>query len=232
MLLRKHGIDNNWMNSFKRIIHSFDPFFSYRYELGNLHRVLDLGCGKGSGTYPFSVMFPQVRFFGVDLLHPSDVLPYLTYAQLDLEKERLPFVDGFFDAILLNHVLEHLHSPRFLGGEIHRVLARNGTIYVETPNWTTLFVPSIGPSREQGNGFNFYDDPTHVRPYTKQGLYDFLFRFCNLRVRKVGVRRNYLKLPFDLFRFPLAYLSGNRDLAIRAFWNLYGWSIYATGVKE
>src|SRR3972149_6057601 len=52
-----------------------------------------------------------------------------------------------FDVIMVAHILEHLHFPLILGSEIRRVLKKGGRVYVETPNWTSVFVPSFGYKR-------------------------------------------------------------------------------------
>ena len=45
----------------------------------------------------------------------------------------LPFVDGSFDAVVCQAVLEHVLDPPRVVAEIHRVLAPDGLLYVEVP---------------------------------------------------------------------------------------------------
>jgi SAM-dependent methyltransferase len=49
-----------------------------------------------------------------------------------LESER--FDDGEFDAVYLSHLIEHVHDPRALLTECHRVLRPGGHLVVLTPN--------------------------------------------------------------------------------------------------
>ena len=45
----------------------------------------------------------------------------------------LPFIDGMFDAVICQAVLEHVLDPYRCVDEIHRVLKPAGLVYAETP---------------------------------------------------------------------------------------------------
>jgi SAM-dependent methyltransferase len=45
----------------------------------------------------------------------------------------LPFVDGAFDAVVIQAVLEHVVDPQRVVAEIHRVLRQDGMLYSEVP---------------------------------------------------------------------------------------------------
>ena len=79
--------------------------------------------------------------------------------------------------------------------------------------------------------FNFYDDPTHIKPWTKHGIYEFLSANCKLNVKKVGIVRNWIKVPLDLIIITGGFLTGNRRRIISSFWNIYGWCVYGIGEK-
>ena len=57
----------------------------------------------------------------------------------------------------MNAVIEHIQDPDNIFIEIKRVLKPGGLLYVRTPNWQMCHQ-------------DFYDDPTHVKPYTPKGL--------------------------------------------------------------
>lgn len=195
-------------------------------------RVLDLGCGSGRNGIALREIQPTAELFGIDITAQPDLPRFYSFSIVDVEKEALPFPEGYFDAIIFAHVIEHLRSPLKLGAEINRVMNRGARIYVETPNWTTVFAPSFGFHREQHNPFNFYDDPTHVKPWTRHGLFDFLSQSCGLRVLKVGSTRNWLRIPLDPLIMLGGFLKGNRSHVVSSFWNLYGWCIFGVGIKE
>lgn len=218
--------------SLRKFITRSDPMWRFLHRLSAPGRILELGCGRGNNCQVASDIYPDAEIHGVDLLDNTAVAEVVIYKKLDLDDCILPYPDDFFDAIILKHVIEHLRYPWRLGAEINRVMKKGGGIYVEAPNWTSILVPSFGFKREQYNPFNFFDDQTHLRPWTKQALYGFLGQNCKLRVARVGTVRNWLKIPFDLVRLFLGFIKGERQPIVLAFWNLYGWCIYAVGVKE
>lgn len=56
----------------------------------------------------------------------------------DIDRERFPFDDGFFDVVLFASVLEHLYNPRHVLDEIQRVTKPGGLLFLETPNAVAL----------------------------------------------------------------------------------------------
>jgi ubiquinone/menaquinone biosynthesis C-methylase UbiE len=88
--------------------------------------------------------------------------------------ENLSFKEESFDCILCFHVLEHIHNTTKVASEFKRVLKKNGYVIAESPHWITTMSPS---------SFNFYDDPTHVRPHNKQS-FSRLFSDFNIQYVK------------------------------------------------
>jgi SAM-dependent methyltransferase len=215
-----------------RLISRFDTREKFFRSLPPSPRVLDLGCGSGFNGLQVREMLPEATIDGVDIVRHPQLPSCYSFKQVDLDCGILPFPDDFFDAVVFTHVIEHLRVPLGIGGEVHRVMRRSASIYVETPNWTSVFAPSFGFKRDQHDPFNFYDDPTHVKPWSRQGLFEFLHDSCKLRVVKVGGTRNWLRVPFDLLFVARGLISKDRRRVIASFWNLYGWCIYGVGTKD
>lgn len=84
----------------------------------------------------------------------------------DIEKDSLDQKDNSIDFVTMNAVIEHINNPDSIFKEIKRVLKDNGLVFVRTPNFKMDYK-------------NFYNDPTHVKPYTPARLkktfemYDF-----------------------------------------------------------
>ena len=120
---------------------------------------LEIGCGKGTHLTEFSKLLSG-KFFGVDFEDIGDLEGCETYV-CDLEKERLPFKDDSFDFIFSKSVIEHIHNTTNFLSESKRVLKPGGLLIVMTPDW-------------QSQMKNFYDDPTHVKPFTKHSMFSSL----------------------------------------------------------
>jgi len=82
--------------------------------------------------------------------------PY-DYPKFDIEADSLEHEDNSIDFITMNAVIEHIENPDHIFKEIMRVLKSNGLVFIRTPNW-------------QMDYKNFYNDPTHVKPYSPDTL--------------------------------------------------------------
>lgn len=76
---------------------------------------------------------------------------------INFEKDNLPFESNSYDFVFFCAVIEHLNDSNLILSEIYRVLKKGGTLIVITPNFAYCY-------RE------FYNDPTHLHPYTPQSL--------------------------------------------------------------
>ena len=219
------------LSSLKNIILNNGVKQKFFLSFNRDYKILELGCGIGRNARFVKKYFQEIEYHGIDILQKDKVDTFIKFKNINLDENRLPYNTEYFDVIIFTHVLEHLNDPLSLGDEINRVLKNNGRIYVEAPNWTSALVPSFGFHREQHNPFNFYDDPTHIKPWTKHGIYEFLSANCKLNVKKVGIVRNWIKVPLDLIIITGGFLTGNRRRIISSFWNIYGWCVYGIGEK-
>jgi SAM-dependent methyltransferase len=97
-------------------------------------RILDVGCG----TWPAFLM--RTRFaekHGLDRRAPSNrPAPGVVVRQHDIEREALPYADGYFDVVTLLAVVEHLgaeHAVTVLR-EVRRVLREGGVAVLTLPS--------------------------------------------------------------------------------------------------
>ncbi len=121
--------------------------------------VLDIGCGTGGMLSKIkSAGFGEI-FYGMDIGHAENLPEFIHYSRCDAY--HLPYSDKSFDFVIIRHLLEHLDNPIPAVFEAKRVLKDGGYVYIEVPSVKSLFSPF---------GVNFYDDPTHIRPFTKTSL--------------------------------------------------------------
>jgi SAM-dependent methyltransferase len=153
--------------------------------------LIDLGCGD-KHIKP-AAESRGLSYTGLDI------------TDLNLEKDKLPFEDNSVDIALSLAVIEHIQNPEIYLSEIYRVLKPNGLVYLSTPNW-------------QMDKKNFYNDPTHVKPYTPTSL-ERVFRMFGFRNAKTfpGLRCKPLWFYKGKYRFLKAYylfpFTGTNKLA-------------------
>ena len=137
-------------------------------------KVLDAGCGKGKAVRIIMAYRPDIEIFPIDItdvkeLLPDEIKPKFQVASVENVGEF--FNDNYFDAIICQHVLEHLLYPMAMMENFKRVLKNDGRLFLETPNWTRAIFPFFS--------LYFWNDYTHVRIYTKTAMkklfndYDF-----------------------------------------------------------
>ncbi|MCS7203728.1 MAG: class I SAM-dependent methyltransferase [Thermodesulfovibrio sp.] len=152
--------------------------------------ILDIGCGPGESLdYIKRYVNSDAELFGIDLDRNKNLSEFVNFFQVDVDENKLPFHDSFFDIVISTFVLEHLKNPQKLFTEVKRVLKNRGYFYCVTENYTSIFLPGK---------FNFYSDPTHVRPWTKESL-KALAQMCGFEVIKIGHFRPiefFLLIPF------------------------------------
>lgn len=122
-------------------------------------RVLDIGFGFGLILFALD---RSNKIAGIELASTAVEQAKQLAAKKGYEGARfleysgtgpLPLEDASFDLILCSHVLEHVPDDRFLLGEIKRLLAPDGKVFLNVP---------INEEH--------FNDPNHVRKYTTDGF--------------------------------------------------------------
>jgi SAM-dependent methyltransferase len=97
-------------------------------------RILDIGCG----SFPYFLSHTYfAEKFAIDQLAPATTPPDILWTTLNLNAEpHLPFDDGYFDAITMLAVVEHLNPNSLvtLFREAYRTLKPGGVLIVTTPS--------------------------------------------------------------------------------------------------
>lgn len=132
--------------------------------------ILDVGCGNGAYLALAKSMGHHV--YGVE---PDPVARTLAETSgINVLGSYLDDVPATFrhsfDLITLSHVIEHVHDPLGLLTHCHRLLKRNGTLWLETPN-----VESYGAAH-YGASWRDLDPPRHLFLFTASALVALLNR--------------------------------------------------------
>ena len=107
-------------------------------KFGKSSRLLDIGCATG-------FLLDEARKDGWEV-HGVELSKWcVEYAKeklgLDIfcgTLKNAPFGDSFFDAVILNDVIEHLPDPKNTLIEIRRVLKKDGIVCINTPDIDSL----------------------------------------------------------------------------------------------
>lgn len=127
-------------------------------------RVLDVGCGDGSLLVRLRALGWEVEGQDVDAKaaahsrQSEGVTVHLgQLADLAIPSSR-------YDAVVMNHVIEHVHDPVMALRELHRLLRTGGTLIVVTPN-----AKSYGHRRFGRDWINL-DPPRHLHLFSTTTL--------------------------------------------------------------
>jgi ubiquinone/menaquinone biosynthesis C-methylase UbiE len=112
-------------------------------EMGDVRRALDAGCGPGQFTIMAAEALPAAEITGIDLAptmielarrhaEPSTAASRLRFEVADIG--RLPFPDGYFDAVLSTGSIKHWPDPVAGLRELHRVLVPGGRAFIAEMN--------------------------------------------------------------------------------------------------
>jgi SAM-dependent methyltransferase len=145
-----------------------------RRLLPQARRIADLGCGRGG--FVAACRAAGFDAVGVDN-HPAagriarkGGLPVVLG-----DGARLPFKDGSLDVVRAKELIEHIEDPTGMLRQARRALRPGGLFVAHVPTQFSAFYP-IG---------NFWDDYTHVRPFSRLGLRRLL-EDCEFDVRSLS----------------------------------------------
>ncbi len=149
--------------------------------------LLDVGCWDGELTEEVrkQIGLKSENTYGIDFF--DNVLKEakkkkLNVAKVDLEKDKFPFKDNFFDVVICNQVFEHLKNIYQPIDEIHRVLKKGGYLIFSVPNLSSfhnrLFLLfGLQPTSIRAIG-------PHIRGYTFREVKNFLELDGNFKIVK------------------------------------------------
>lgn len=129
-----------------------------RFKMNKNQKLLELGCGRGEFLNEFVKCGLEVH--GVDISEYSrKFFSELNFKKVDIQNEKLPYQDNYFDFIYSKSFIEHFYYPEKIFKEAYRVLKPGGIIITLTPEWQYIYK-------------SFYEDFTHRVPFTKVSLKD------------------------------------------------------------
>jgi ubiquinone/menaquinone biosynthesis C-methylase UbiE len=98
----------------------------------DLKKSVVLDIGTGSGVIAGELAKKCKKVVSVDLNDERKVT--LGFVFKKVGNESLPFLEGKFDIVISNHVIEHVKNQKKHLSEANRVLKSKGIMYLATPN--------------------------------------------------------------------------------------------------
>ena len=181
--------DSSRIKSQQQLIHSHKLEVRQLRAITTGKIILDVGCGGGyflkclpDSWKKFGVeVDPYAAKFAAKLLHKKAKIYNCTLAQASLLPES-------FDTIILRGTLEHLHYPKKILNQLHRLLKPNGTLaIIATPN-----IASICASLYRGN-FRFVDPLHHIWYFSPSTLTSLLLQ---TKFTVVDIKYNYFNTAY------------------------------------
>lgn len=127
-------------------------------------RLLDVGCGDGQRLVQFRKLGWEVEGQEVD---PKSAEYASSTHGIPVHLgflEDLRFPDAAFDAITMNHVIEHVHDPVALLAECRRVLRPGGALVAVTPNVESY------EHKHFGSHWRGLEPPRHLHVFSQRSL--------------------------------------------------------------
>jgi SAM-dependent methyltransferase len=200
-------------------------------------RVLDLGSHEGSFSLEYYSNLATVR---LDLARPAGAPGPFVQA----DAATLPFGPRTFDAVILNHILEHVVRLKPALQEVGRVVKKDGAVFVAVPDATTVSDRIYRRMyRNSGGHVNYFDSVSklgdmlswyfglpHVATRQLQCSYNFLNR-RNLQHPRLRGEVRFPGVPETL----LAGLVGALRFLDRRYqtrFTAYGWALYFGTLRE
>ncbi len=164
-----------------------------RYGILPHKYLLDVGCGLGK----FMDAFDQRCGL---ICHGLDWESGRSDTQkCDVFRARWPYPSNHFDVVFMKSIIEHGLSPDWMLSETMRVLKPGGRIIILAPDWVSQME-------------TFWEDPSHMKPYTVQSIRDLLLinKFENVEselfyqlpivwkypiLKRIGFMFNILSVP-------------------------------------
>ncbi len=151
-----------------------DALQSYLAKSTNNQKILDFGCGSGYLVSELSKAGYEA--YGLDV--SEEAIQYGKRQGINnievIDRHRISYPDGYFQAVLALDVLEHLEDESWAIKEMERVLAPGGILVVMVPAFRFLW----GVQDEVAH---------HFRRYTMPGLLKAIGKSSNLSL----IRKTY-----------------------------------------
>ncbi|MFX0200592.1 MAG: class I SAM-dependent methyltransferase [Candidatus Hodarchaeota archaeon] len=198
------------LNYGREIISNWARDLSVKWSNTNVIKILDVGCGNGEDLSNIEKALPNVKIklYGIDYqaidacrTKERGVEIHL----LDIERDRFPFDNNYFNLIIANQIFEHTKEIFWILYECSRVLKTNGHLIVSVPNMAALHNRILLLIGKQPTCTHVVGP--HIRGFTLREFREFIETANVFRVVKFGAS-NLFPLPPVISRSILRIFPG------------------------
>ena len=148
-------------------------------EVGSNKKILEVGCNDG---YVGWLLLKEGNdVYGIDMVEEKLLVAQkrgLKVKECDVEKEKFPYPENYFDIVILGDVIEHIFDTDKLLEKCKKVLRKGGKLIITTPNVASLarrimLLLGINPFLEYSielPPLKGYPAVGHIRYYTEKTL--------------------------------------------------------------
>lgn len=184
--------------------------------------IFDYGC-HGWRVYDLAKALGRhdIRHAGCDIIRPRDVPADISFELIAPHSTSIPAQDDKYDLVVASHVIEHLADPCAFFAEMARICRPGGKIYVEAPSDRAASACS-DKDVESHSLLSFWDDPTHIRPWTPAAYYRLALSF-GVKPIECAYVGGWLDIVLYPLRRLMALGTKNGDAHTQALWLAKKW---------
>jgi len=155
-----------------------------------------LDVGTNMGFFLRKAKGQGWNLYGVE---PSPSLSEMARKYFDLNiktafLENAGFEPDFFDIITFTDVFEHLSDPKIILSQAHRLLKREGIIFIKVPNGLfNIFKLNLAKLTGRLKDYDIFDSYEHVVHYSQKTISSMLGQ-CGFRVLSISIGKP-IQLP-------------------------------------
>lgn len=158
------------------------PFIIKYLKRAKHGKILDVGCGHG---WLLSSLNKKWKKYGLDVSEfaSRNAKKYAKIYTGDLNDIK----EKNFDFITALHVIEHHIKPEKFIVKLRKILKKNGTLILETPDFDSA------AARRYGNKFRLLHDQSHISLFSQDSLIRFV-RYYGFKV--IDIDYPFFETPF------------------------------------
>ncbi len=168
-------------------------------------KVLEIGCGAGQFIRAIKKNRPDLECYGCDI--SQNALEAAKQANDGViynlsEQKGTSYASGFFDAVLIFDVLEHVDDPDAMLAEINRVMKTGGVFYCFVPcegDFLSLWHWIKKIIKEKGHELT-KQYAGHINYFSRRSLFD-LFKKNNFSVIRARYSEHFLGQILGIMTF-------------------------------